>query len=134
MPQTNQSRYFISIVVLSILTVGLFILSIFIVILPRFEKTILDGKKEMISELTQSVCSLIEEYHQEAETFQISLDSAQTMALERVRKMRYGHELKDYFWIIDMHPNMIMHPYRPELVGSDLNDYKDPNDKLMFVE
>jgi PAS domain S-box-containing protein len=134
MPQTKQNRYFISIVVLSILTVGLFILSIFVVILPRFEKTILAGKKEMISELTQSVCSLIEEYHQEAETFQLSLDSAQTMALERVQKMRYGHELKDYFWIIDMHPNMIMHPYRPELVGSDLNDYKDPNDKLMFVE
>lgn len=134
MPQTNQNRYFISIVVLSILTVGLFILSIFIVILPRFEKTILDGKKEMISELTQSVCSLIEEYHQEAETNQISLDSAQTKALQRVREMRYGHELKDYFWIIDMHPNMIMHPYRPELVGSELNDYKDPNGKLLFVE
>jgi len=27
-----------------------------------------------------------------------------------------------------------MHPYRPELVGSDLNDYKDPNGKLLFVE
>ena len=134
MPQNNQNRYFISIVVLSFLIVGLFILSIYIVILPRFEKTILTGKKEMISELTQSVCSLIEEYHQEAETFQISLDSAQAMALERVQKMRYGQELKDYFWIIDMHPNMIMHPYRPELVGSDLNDYKDPNGKLLFVE
>ena len=134
MPQKNQSQYFISIVVLSILTVGLYILSIFFIILPRFEKTILDGKKEMISELTQSVCSLIEEYHDEAETFQISLDSAQTMALERVKKMRYGHELKDYFWIIDMHPDMIMHPYRPELVGSDLTDYKDPNGKLLFVE
>ncbi len=134
MPQTNQNRYFISIVVLSVLTVGLFILAIFIVILPRFEKTILTGKKEMIAELTQSVCSLMEEYHQEAETNQISLDSAQAMALERVRKMRYGHELKDYFWIIDMHPHMIMHPYRPELVGSDLNDYKDPNGKLLFVE
>ncbi|MBE9517081.1 MAG: cache domain-containing protein, partial [Bacteroidetes bacterium] len=134
MPQTNQNRYFTSIVVLSILTVGLFILSIFVVILPRFEKTILTGKKEMISELTQSVCSLLEEYHQEAETFQVSLDSAQTMAMERVQKMRYGNELKDYFWIIDMHPNMIMHPYRPELVNSDLNDYKDPNGKLLFVE
>jgi len=134
MPQTKQNRYFISVVVLSLLTVGLFVLSIFVVILPRFEKTILAGKKEMISELTQSVCSLIEEYHQEAENFQISLDSAQMLALERVRKMRYGDELKDYFWIIDMHPTMIMHPYRTELVGSDLNDYKDPNGKLLFVE
>jgi hypothetical protein len=52
MPQTKQNRYFISLVVLSILTVGLFILSIFVVILPRFEKTILTGKKEMISKLS----------------------------------------------------------------------------------
>lgn len=134
MPQTNLNRYFISIVGLSILAVSLFILSIYVIILPHFEKTILNGKKEMISELTHSVCSLIEEYQQEAATKQISLDSAKTLALERVGKMRYGDEFKDYFWIIDMHPNMIMHPYRPELVGSDLNDYKDPNGKLVFVE
>lgn len=134
MPRNDQNRYFISIVILSLLAVGLFILSIFVIILPRFEKTILNGKKEMISELTRSVCSLIEEYHQEAGTFQLSADSAQAIALERVRKMRYGPELKDYFWIIDMQPRMIMHPYRPDLVGSDLNDYKDPNGKLLFVE
>ena len=66
MPQNKQNRNFISIVILSPLTLGLFILAIFVVILPRFERTILAGKKEMISELTQSVCSLIEEYHQEA--------------------------------------------------------------------
>lgn len=134
MHHIKQNRYFISIVVLSLLTVGLFVLSIFLVILPRFEKTILDGKKEMISELTRSVCSLIEEYHQEAESFRFTRDSAQAIALDRVREMRYGQELKDYFWIIDMHPRMIMHPYQPELVGADLNTYKDPNGKLLFVE
>jgi PAS domain S-box-containing protein len=134
MPQNKQNRYFISVVILSLLTVGLFVLSIFVVILPRFEQTIMNGKKEMISELTQSVSSLIEEYHQEAEAFQISRDSAQRIAIERVRKMRYGDDLKDYFWIIDMHPTMLMHPYRPELVGTDLNDYADPDGKLLFVE
>jgi len=134
MPQTKLNRHFISIVVPSILAVSLFILSIFVIILPHFEKTILNGKKEMISELTHSVCSLIEEYQQEAVAKQISLDSAKTMALGRVGKMRYGDELKDYFWIIDTHPNMIMHPYRPELVGSDLSNYKDPDGKLLFVE
>jgi len=88
---THQNRYIISIVILSVLTVGLFILSIFIVILPRFEKTILDGKKEMISELTQSVCSLIEEYHQEAETFRISLDSAQANELIEAPGLGFTH-------------------------------------------
>ena len=29
---------------------------------------------------------------------------------------------------------MIMHPYRPELVGSDLNDYKDPKGVERIVE
>ena len=134
MQQNNLNRYFISIVLLSVLAVSLFILSIYVIILPQFEKSIMNGKKEMISELTQSVCSLIEEYQQEAMAEQISLDSAQSIALDRVQKMRYGDELKDYFWIIDMHPNMIMHPYRPELVGQDMNNYEDPDGKLLFVE
>ncbi len=28
-----------------------------------------------------------------------------------------------------MHPRMVMHPYRPELVGRDLTDYTDREDK-----
>ena len=54
----------------------------------------------------------------------IPADSAQAMAIERVGRIRYGDELKDYFWIIDKQPTMIMHPYRPELIGQDLNDYR----------
>ena len=29
---------------------------------------------------------------------------------------------------------MIMHPYKPEMNGKDLTDYKDPNGKHLFVE
>jgi CBS domain-containing protein len=39
--------------------------------------------------------------------------------------------------VTDMHPRMVMHPYRPELVGADLRDYVDPEDKggrRLFVE
>lgn len=134
MPLSNLNRFFISIVVPSILAIGLFILSIFVVILPAFERNIMEGKKEMISELTNTVCSLIEEYHQEAEEQFFSRDSAQAQAVERIRQIRYGDELKDYFWIIDKQPEMIMHPYRIDLIGKGLNDYKDPNGKLLFVE
>ena len=56
------------------------------------------------------------------------------MAASRIGQMRYGDERKDYFWIIDMNPTMIMHPYRPELIDSDLTNYKDPNEKKLFVE
>jgi PAS domain S-box-containing protein len=134
MPRNNLKRFFISIVLPSILAIVLFILSIFLVILPSSERNIMEGKKEMIAELTNSVLSLLDEYQQEAQEQLIPLDSARALAIERVSRIRYGDELKDYFWIIDKQPLMIMHPYRPELLGSDLNDYRDPNGKLLFVE
>ena len=48
--------------------------------------------------------------------------------------LRYGPENKDYFWINDMHPRMIIHPYKPQLNGKDLSASKDPNGKRLFVE
>ena len=48
--------------------------------------------------------------------------------------IRYGPENKDYFWINDMHPTMIMHPFKPKLNGKDLSAIKDPNGKKLFME
>jgi len=44
------------------------------------------------------------------------------------------YEKDDYFWINDMRPAMIMHPYNAELEGKDLSEYKDPNGKRLFVD
>ncbi len=51
-----------------------------------------------------------------------------------IGRLRYGPEMKDYFWINDMHPTMIMHPYKPDLNGKDLSDIKDPDGKKLFTE
>jgi methyl-accepting chemotaxis protein len=64
----------------------------------------------------------------------LSLEAKQQKAAEMIKSLRYGPENKDYFWINDMHPNMIMHPYKPELDGQDLSENKDPNGKKLFVE
>ncbi|MBN2126198.1 MAG: methyl-accepting chemotaxis protein, partial [Deltaproteobacteria bacterium] len=55
-------------------------------------------------------------------------------ASEVIKGLRFGPENKDYFWINDMHPRMVMHPYKPELDGADLTENKDPNGKHLFVE
>lgn len=134
MAERTLHRFFISIVVPTILAIALYIISIFLVILPSFEANILEVKKEMISELTNAAWSLLDEYHQEVRTNQLAEDSARHMAASRVEQIRYGEEYKDYFWIIDKTPVMIMHPYRPELEGRSLIDYKDPEGTLLFVE
>jgi PAS domain S-box-containing protein len=134
MSQDKQNRFFVFIVLPSILAIALFIIAIFMVVLPSSERNIMEGKKEMISELTNSVCSLLEEYQQEAEEKLIPVDSARALAIERVSRIRYGDELKDYFWIINKEPEMLMHPYQPRLVGNNLSHYQDPDGKLLFVE
>ena len=51
-----------------------------------------------------------------------------------IGSLRYGPENKDYFWINDMRPVMIMHPYKPQLNGKDLSNIKDPKGKRVFME
>lgn len=134
MRNNNLNKFFLSIVFPSILAIALFVLSIFLLILPSFERNIMERKKEMISELTNTAWSLLEEYHQEYLDSNYTLEEAQGIASSRIEKIRYGSENKDYFWITDLHPTMIMHPYTLELVGTDLTEYKDPNGKRLFVE
>ncbi len=62
------------------------------------------------------------------------LDDAAKMRLaaDLVGAMRYNG--KDYLWINDMQPKMVMHPIKPALDGKDLSGFKDPEGKKLFVE
>ena len=122
--------FFLSIVLPSLVAMGLFIGSVFVFVLPAFETTVMEKKREMIRELTNSFWSLIEEYDNQ----NISREEAQQQVAARIKQIRYGTESKDYFWIIDKQPKMIMHPYRQDLLSTDLGDYEDPNGKKIFVE
>jgi signal transduction histidine kinase len=64
----------------------------------------------------------------------ISQDAAKKAAIHHLGQLRYGPDSKDYFWINDMTPVMIMHPYRPDLVGQELTGFKDPAGKQLFLE
>lgn len=93
----------------------------------------MDRKREMIHALTQSAWSTIGFYAAAAENGSLSLDEAKAGAAAHLRSMRYGPEEKDYFWINDMHPNIIMHPYRPDLEGKDVTEFADPTGKRLFA-
>ena len=116
------------------LTVVLFGLTIFLLLIPLIEDKLLDGKREMIKELTESSWSILAAYADKEQKGLLSSSEAQAAAIESVRRLRYGPELKDYFWINDMHPRIVVHPYRPDLEGQDISEYADPNGKRLFVE
>lgn len=121
----------------TVIAVGLFISAIFVLILPLFREDLLDQRRLMIRELTASAASAIEHHVGRVERGEIGLEAAQTQAVQEIRALRYGDENKDYFWITDMHPRMVMHPYRSDLIGTDLSHFMDAEDrsgKRLFVE
>jgi PAS domain S-box-containing protein len=126
--------FFLKIVLPTLLSIILFAVSVFLVIIPSFENKIMDDKKEMLHELTDTAWSILEESEEMYKKGEISLKEAKERAILRVKDLRYGYKRKDYFWIIDMHPRMIAHPYKPELVGKDLSNYKDQSNKKLFLD
>lgn len=116
-----------------VLTVLLFILTIFMFILPEVQQRLLDGKREVIRELVASAASSLEAYHRLEREGVLTRGQAQRQAVDHIRQLRYGIDLKDYFWINDMLPRMIMHPYRPDLEGRDVSTFADPAGKRLFV-
>ncbi len=116
------------------LAIVLFAGLIFAYLLPQQERLIIERKKEMLRELTASAVSMLAEHERDARTGAVSEQDARRLAVARLRDMRYGREGKDYFWITDHQPRMVMHPYRPDLEGKDLGEYRDPDGKALFVE
>lgn len=122
------------IVLPSLLVIGFFVTLLFAVLIPTVEEMLLERKRETTAELTNSAWSILADYDRQVREGLISLEQAQAAAIERIRRLRYGPEELDYFWITDMHPRMVMHPYRPDLEGSDLTGFTDPDGVRPFVE
>jgi PAS domain S-box-containing protein len=127
-------KFVLNIVLPSILAVILFVVTLFFVVVPYFEKSMMDRKREMITELTNTATSILAKYHKDELDGLLTREEAQETAISRLEYLRYGEENKDYFWITDMQPVMIVHPYRPELNGKDLSNFEDSHGKKLFVE
>lgn len=89
-------------------------------------------KVEGLRQLVDVPYALLAEYDARVARGEFDLAEAQRRAIERIKNMRYSGE--EYFWLNDLQPRMIMHPYKPELDGTDLSGFKDPKGKLVFVE
>ncbi|MBI9018300.1 MAG: cache domain-containing protein [Phycisphaerae bacterium] len=131
------STFYWRIVLPTLVALALFVTSIFTIEIPVFRHNMMDREKEMIKELTQAAASIVERYIAQEKAGTLTRQEAQAQAIEQISQMRYGNEMKDYYWITDMHPRMVMHPYLPELTGKDLSNYKESKDrsgKKLFVE
>ncbi len=118
----------------TVITIVLFLTAIFLIIIPIIEKNNIDRKREMIRELTTSAWNIFAKLDHDAQKGLLSREEAQRQAIDQIQNLRYGRDMKDYFWIHDMHPRMVVHPYRPDLNGKDLSTFSDSEGKQIFDE
>ncbi len=116
-----------------LVSVVLFVITLFVVVMPRMEELLMERKREMIQALTEVAWKSVKHYSDLAETRALPEYEAKQRALDHIRDLRYGEEQKDYFWINDKVPALVMHPYRPDLEGQDQSQTVDPTGKHFFL-
>lgn len=117
-----------------VLALFLFNLLVFMIIIPSMKQNIIERKKETIKEITLTIISEFKDLHRQENLKILTLEKAQKLALEQIENLRFGSDGKDYFWVTDMYPKMMMHPYRKDLNGQDVTHYSDPSGKRLFFE
>ena len=117
----THHHYFSRILLPSLVAIFLFIAVIYLMVLPNYRETLMNSKRQTIRELTNTAWSVMYKLDRMVnDTFDI--DRAKREAAIIIGDMRYGDELKDYYWITDTTPIMVMHPYRPKMNGMDLTE------------
>lgn len=93
---------------------------------------LINDRKEKTRHVVETAQATVQYFYDRFQAGLISEAEAQQSAMAAVEKMRYG--ANDYFWINDMTPQMLMHPFVKDLVGQRLDDYQDPNGTRLFAE
>ncbi|MGF6782434.1 methyl-accepting chemotaxis protein [Paraburkholderia sp. GAS334] len=90
----------------------------------------IEERENDLANNADNVVSLVRQYADLAQHGVLTRDVAQREAMERIKGMRFGKD--GYYTVMTDEPKMLMHPFKPELVGRTLGDFKDANGTLLY--
>ena len=115
-----------------ILIIAVFSIIVSFVYFPEVHNSLWQEKRAKVQNLIQSQMVILEHYYQLSQDGEMSEAKAKAKAKAAIEKARYGDKERGYFWINDMQPKMIMHPYKPQLNGEDLSEVRDEEGMYLF--
>ncbi|MEI7456441.1 MAG: methyl-accepting chemotaxis protein [Nitrosomonadales bacterium] len=119
----------LSLVIVAVI-VGLILISVFALL---NEKALLLSDRQVKTQHLVETAHSVLAYHYEMQSKgALTEEQAKAAAMGVIKSLRYDE--KEYFWINDMTPVVLMHPIKPELDGKDVSELKDPTGKRLFVE
>ncbi|MFP4363619.1 MAG: sensor histidine kinase [Spirochaetia bacterium] len=107
-----------------LLTISIFLGMIFLFILPETERICIEREKDSIQNMVRIVEDMIYGIIQDNRDT-LSIREMQDTALYVIENLRYGPNNDEYFWVISLEGRMLAHPYRPDLIGTDITNIQD---------
>jgi methyl-accepting chemotaxis protein len=92
----------------------------------------IEERESDLANNADNVVSLARQYSNLEQQAVLTRDAAQKAVMERIKGMRFGKD--GYYTIMTDEPKMLMHPFKPELIGRTLGDFKDANGTLLYQE
>ncbi|CAG9183016.1 methyl-accepting chemotaxis protein [Cupriavidus pinatubonensis] len=83
-----------------------------------------------LAHVTDTAVSVVAGYEALAKAGKMPLEDARQQALERVRAMRFGDD--GYFTLMRSDTEVLMHPFKTDMIGKKMEDMKDPNGTYLF--
>ena len=94
--------------------------------------TMLQERRNGLRNLVETAEGVVKSYAADVAAGKSDKDTAQAEALKRILAMRY--DKSNYVFVVDSRPVVLAHPTLPALVGSNVNERKDPEGKFFFRE
>ncbi|XPV76967.1 MAG: cache domain-containing protein [Desulfovibrio sp.] len=111
-----------------------FVAIIFTFHMPFMRQFLTAQREAVIKDNTRIAVHVVEGYYRMYREGMLDRNEAQEKAAASLEEMRFGYNHKDYFWISTDENQMVMHPYRKDLVGTDLSVLTDSRGKYLFTE
>ncbi|MGB8929840.1 MAG: cache domain-containing protein, partial [Anaeromyxobacteraceae bacterium] len=96
------------------------------------EQQVTAERKSRVRAVVEVASGILQRQWERAARGELSEADAKREALALLKGLRYDE--REYVWVNDLEPRMVMHPFMPELEGKPLADYRDPKGKRLFVE
>ena len=93
---------------------------------------IMEERENGVRQTVETAHGVLSYYQTAAASGKIPEAEAKLQALAAINSLRYSNN--EYFWVNDMQRIVLMHPIKPELIGKDMSDMKDPNGVFLYAE
>jgi len=101
------------------------LLAVMLVSILQMNRVLTEGVAAKLQGEVEAAYSILAHYEAEERAGRLTREQAQHAAKETLRVMRYDG--KNYFFMIDMTPKVILLPFKPEMEGREVGDFKDAN-------